>query len=457
MKPIQLLCVASLALLASVVPPATRAASPASQDRALNLADRFTVAVAHLDIERVDANAAAAAVLDFLPEPRESVAPAVDQARQAFTSWRSAFLEAGGRDVYLLVSLSDLGTQPPIAVVAPIEDRADADRIGALLKQAAPFRTMNPAVIDGCAVLAWQPTLDRLKAATDRSPRRFQAVFAAAPPGIVRAALVPYEDAARVIEELMPALPSAVGGGSSSALGQGLRWAALALAPPPDWGFEVLVQSRSATDAAALLEVIRRGLDALGKIEDVKRQLPRWADIQAALEPTVAGDTLRLRLDKNRVTELARAALIPAMIESRDKAARIALMNHLKQVGLALIMYADDHDGKLPAHLADALSLIGSARVLLLPNSPVQPPDDLARQDRAAQVAWVDQNTCMVYLRPSVPIKDIKDPARTILAHQKPETGRDSTIAVLFADGHVEILARPAFDQLLERNNPTKL
>jgi hypothetical protein len=452
MKPIHWTLVAGLAWLAPIVSLPAHAAVPAGIERLQALTDPFTVAVARLDVEHVDINAWAKAVVEFLPDPGPAIAAAVDQARQLAQHWRSALLEAGGRDVYAMFSLSDLGAPVPVAVVVPLGERGDATRISAWLKEAVPFGPMDSTTLSGCVVMAATPVLERLKTATGKAPRPLEAVFTAAPSGIVQVALAPYDDATRVIEDLMPTLPSVLGGGSSSAISRGLRWAALALAPPPDWTLEVFIQSRSATDAEALREAMRRGLTALGGVESVQRALPRWAEIQAALEPTAAGDTLRLRLEKQRLVELVRTVLLPALFDSRAKAGRIALMNNLKQVGLALIMYANDHEDKLPPHLADALRYVGSARVLLLPDSSLQPPSDLARQDRAAQVAWVDQNTCLVYVQPSVLTKDIKDPGTTILAHQKLETCREPFIGALFADGHAEIMARAAFDRSIEKN-----
>ncbi len=41
--------------------------------------------------------------------------------------------------------------------------------------------------------------------------------------------------------------------------------------------------------------------------------------------------------------------LLPALARAKDKAKDTACMNNLKQLGIALILYADEHEGKLPA------------------------------------------------------------------------------------------------------------
>ena len=239
---------------------------------------------------------------------------------------------------------------------------------------------------------------------------------------------------------------------SSDLISRGLRWAVVALSPPPEWGIEIIIQSRTASDAEALRQVILQGLSHLGKVDEARQRLPRWADIQAALEPAVVGDTLRFRLEKNRLSDLVRTAVTPVLREAKDKARRIEILNQLKQIGLALMMYASDHDDKLPAHLADVLKYLGSARILVLPNSSVQPPADLQRQSRDAQVAWVDENTYVVYVRPGVSTREIKEPNRSILAHQKLNASGEAFLGVLFADGHSEYMARQAFDRLIEQS-----
>ncbi len=452
MKPIDFVLVTGLVLLTQFGSPATHADAPTGLERVLPFTDERTVVVVHLDVRRVDVNAWAAAVLEFLADERDSMAQPVDQSRQAVQTWLSALMEAGGHDAYLMVSLSDLGIEPPISVAVPLGEGSDATRIGTILKQTGMFGNVKSETVRGCVVMAHEAVLERLKSAPQKTTRPFEVVFAAAPSGIMRVAAVPYDEAARVVDELMPTLPMAVGGGSSSAISRGLRWAVAALSPPPEWAIEIIIQSRTASDAEALRQVILQGLTNLGNVDEVKQRLPRWAELQAAIEPAIVGDTLRFRLEKNRLSDVVRTALMPVLREVKDKAHRAEILNQLKQIGLALMMYASDHDDKLPAHLADVIKYLGSARVLVLPNSSVQPPADLKRQSRDAQVAWVDENAYVVYVRPGASTREIKEPNQSILAHQKLNTCGEAFLGVLFADGHSEYMARQAFDRLIERS-----
>jgi len=122
--------------------------------------------------------------------------------------------------------------------------------------------------------------------------------------------------------------------------------------------------------------------------------------------------------------------LMPALARARQQARYTVSMTNLKHLGLAVVMYADDHDGKLPDNLDQAKKYYGDSKVL---RSPLKPKD---------------------FAGPSyiyVPGHSMKDdsPARQIVAYENTEYCQDD-ITTLFLDGHVERMQKERFLQTLE-------
>ncbi|MBP8261816.1 MAG: hypothetical protein KA118_19360 [Verrucomicrobia bacterium] len=316
-----------LAVLAPLASGAAPAAAPADLSRVMPFTDEFTVMAARLDLGTIDAAAWASAVLDLLPEQRQTMAEPVQQAQQAVQPWLEEFRKAGGHVVYLVISLSDLGPEAPAFAVVPLADNSDPARLAALLRQTGIHANLNTTVQQGCLVAAIEPVLERIRALKPADLGHLESAFAAARPGVLQAALLPYQDAGRIIEELMPALPSMLGGGSSSTLTRGLQWATLSIQQPPEWSVELAIRSTTAADAEALHQWLVRVWTAWGSIDEIKSHLPRWDELGAALEPAVDGDTLRIRLDRTQIGELVRTIMLPVLQESKNKAAQAMILN----------------------------------------------------------------------------------------------------------------------------------
>jgi prepilin-type processing-associated H-X9-DG protein len=115
--------------------------------------------------------------------------------------------------------------------------------------------------------------------------------------------------------------------------------------------------------------------------------------------------------------------LMPALAKARDQARNVADMSNLKQIGLGLMMYAEDHQGEWPANLEQAKSYFGSPKVL----ESLRKPKDF-------------EGPSYVYVggqpKGTAP--------RNIVVYENPEFCTDR-IDVLFLDGHVEAMNPEAF------------
>src|SRR5882762_8515954 len=48
------------------------------------------------------------------------------------------------------------------------------------------------------------------------------------------------------------------------------------------------------------------------------------------------------------IIALLASMLLPALAKAKEAGKRISCLNNMRQLGLALMMYTDEHDGKLP-------------------------------------------------------------------------------------------------------------
>jgi hypothetical protein len=122
--------------------------------------------------------------------------------------------------------------------------------------------------------------------------------------------------------------------------------------------------------------------------------------------------------------------LMPALARAREQGKNAVSMSNLKQLGLAVIMYADDRDGKLPDNFEQAKEYYKDSKIL---ESPLKPKGFAGPS----------------YIYVSGHSMKAESPARQIVAYENPEYCKD-TITTLFLDGHVEKMQKDRFLETLE-------
>jgi len=107
--------------------------------------------------------------------------------------------------------------------------------------------------------------------------------------------------------------------------------------------------------------------------------------------------------------------------ESQHRMAAILNSNHLKQIGLASILYANDHKGTLPATQGGLLeTLEGNPDIFLAAGSKAKAPDDFATMDAPKRADWVNKNSDVIYLAGGKNLNQL--PAGSVVAYIKPES-----------------------------------
>ncbi len=130
---------------------------------------------------------------------------------------------------------------------------------------------------------------------------------------------------------------------------------------------------------------------------------------------------------------LGAGVAMPAMTRARNQARRVASMSNMKQLALAVIMYADEHDGKLPDELEQAKSYFGGTSISRLLESPRKPKGFAGPS----------------YIYVPGYARNSESPFKCIILYENPEFC-DDVVNVAFLDGHVEAMKPEAFRQALE-------
>lgn len=124
---------------------------------------------------------------------------------------------------------------------------------------------------------------------------------------------------------------------------------------------------------------------------------------------------------------------------------RVQSASNLKQIGMAMHLYADQHQGRYPPNL-------GALRDALPLQVFVVNPEKLRRAGAAnlegdQKAAWIVNNTDYEYV--GAELDPAADPEQ-VVAYEKPEA-RSGGVNVLFNDGHVEYVTGPRAQEITRR------
>jgi prepilin-type processing-associated H-X9-DG protein len=139
------------------------------------------------------------------------------------------------------------------------------------------------------------------------------------------------------------------------------------------------------------------------------------------------------------------SVLLPSLNRAREQANRVKSASNLRQIGQAGLIYANEHNGKLPPDLATMFKeedLTPSVFVNPRTNTPMPPPGD---KDATAQ--WVEEHSDYVWLGKG---KNASIGPDAILAYEKLDEVTEGA-NMLFGDGHVEWMPMPEAQRLIEK------
>jgi hypothetical protein len=427
-------------------------------------------AVVRVDATRVDAkaleswivarmNAEAAKSGGGAADAERINAAAKDLARPGaeMEKFLADFRAAGGHDLYALFGMGDLMQQNGPVLLIPIEAGTDVNKLEAMFAHEGPAAAGKFTERVGDMLLAGteaqrQPLRQVHENRTKNAAGNADLLAALAAmsqgggdandPPAVQLAFAPSAESRKAFEQLAPTLPPQLGGGQTSDITGGLRWATVVIALPPKPSLRVTIQARDAAAVDSLDKTIRAAVDAGVKAAEARAakagnggnasMLREVAKILPSLVPARegTGDRLVLAMDDAKLSDLA-GVISSGMVMARGNALRVKSMSHMRQLILECVLWANDHKNEWPDDLAAAAKAYGAG--------------DTLKNPRGGKSGYK-------YVKPA---RDAKNSNERIVIYETDAIDPDG-ISVGFMDGHVEFMKEAEFQKRLKDQQDAK-
>lgn len=350
---------------------ASAATSP--RDHAARVApyiDPQTLVIAYLDLAAFDFDAAAAFGAAITGTPKETVRGLLAPPE----AWVSSLVKAGGQEIYWILSLDDIGFREGLGafVLAVVRPDGDAELVGRLLEYGASEKPETPnrgpwqelfgtgevrLLRPGLVFCGHLPSCERITSGPPSPRAGLVDAFTAGGDAPVQVVVIPTDTHRRVVEEMLPRLPQAIGSLPGTVLARGLQYGNLSFGLPPAIFARMTVESQDGESAQAFRNLVAAGLDTLVQQKDLVRQIPQVASLAELLEPTVEGSRMTLSLDREEIEGAAGRIAARMTAIAKDESSEALCQDRLRQIGIGLTMYSIDHK-TLPESL-DALGAYG--------------------------------------------------------------------------------------------------
>jgi prepilin-type processing-associated H-X9-DG protein len=148
------------------------------------------------------------------------------------------------------------------------------------------------------------------------------------------------------------------------------------------------------------------------------------------------------------------SVMLPSLCRSRETANRVKCASNLKQIGLAISLYAKDHGGQYPNLLAVLPSDQDiTAEVMTCPSSNDEKPAatdmaEIVAELTAAETKAPGHKHCLSYVYIGKALTEKSVAETTIVAYEPLENHDGDGTNVLFGDGHVEFISKQGWPKI---------
>ena len=298
----------------------------------------------------------------------------------------AALRQAGAHEMFFsLVFGLDIANIEQLALVAaiPLQDVTRCDEIGKSLRTLVNITPLNKTKLQnvqlGQMMFAGpRKAIERLRLAATREPtdsrqrESLATAMAVVDDAAVQLFIVPTGDQRRVLSEMLPDLPSELGGVSLGALWSKIQWAAIGLELGDVRSLRVIAQADDAQGATVAVGEMKHLFELFGENQPLQEYvpLPQLGRILKRLSPTVQDDQVIMVVDDDGLKELSATVLAPAIAASREASRRMTMTTSIKEFGIAFHnFYAASKEKRFPdtaIHDAQGKPLL-SWRVHVLP------------------------------------------------------------------------------------------
>ncbi|MBN4074034.1 DUF4190 domain-containing protein [bacterium AH-315-E10] len=126
------------------------------------------------------------------------------------------------------------------------------------------------------------------------------------------------------------------------------------------------------------------------------------------------------------------AMLTPALTKAREKARRINCAGNIKQIGIAIALYSNDHEGNAPESLADITEYLPPGIVFICPSAQKHNQTPATKEDLANGMSSYD------YVGNGINIDKVENPTSFVILRDHKGNHEGGWTNFLYADGHVD-------------------